>query len=48
VMVAEDGPVYAIWLPGQQGPDGGNRFQRWFAEWKADVGIAANEPFAAP
>jgi carbamoyltransferase len=45
VMVAEEGPVYAIWQPGQQGPDGGNRFQRWFAEWKADVGIAESEPF---
>ena len=34
VMIAEEGAAYAMWRPGQ-GEDGGNRFERWFAEWKA-------------
>jgi hypothetical protein len=25
---------YAMWRPGQIDDDVGNRFQRWFAEWK--------------
>jgi carbamoyltransferase len=33
VMIAEEGAAYAMWRPAQ-GEDGGNRFQRWFAEWK--------------
>ena len=33
VMIAEEGAAYAMWRPGQ-GEDGGNRFERWFAEWK--------------
>jgi carbamoyltransferase len=33
VMIAEEGAAYAMWRPGQ-GEDGGNRFARWFAEWK--------------
>lgn len=34
VMIAEEGAAYAMWRKGQ-GEDGGNRFQRWYAEWKA-------------
>jgi carbamoyltransferase len=34
VMIAEAGAAYAMWRPGQ-GEDGGNRFARWYAEWKA-------------
>jgi carbamoyltransferase len=33
VMIAEEGPAYAMWHSAHQA-DGGNRFQRWFAEWK--------------
>ena len=33
VMIAEEGTAYAMWRPGQ-GEEGGNRFERWFAEWK--------------
>jgi carbamoyltransferase len=33
VMIAEEGAAYAMWRPGQ-GEGGGDRFQRWFAEWQ--------------
>jgi carbamoyltransferase len=32
VMIAEEGAAYAMWRPGQ----GGERFERWLAEWKDD------------
>jgi carbamoyltransferase len=34
VMIAEEGAAYAMWRPGQDEDGGGNRFERWFAEWK--------------
>ena len=34
VMIAQEGAAYAMWRKGQ-GEDGGDRFQRWYAEWKA-------------
>jgi carbamoyltransferase len=34
VMIAEEGAAYAMWRPGQGEDGGGNRFERWFAEWK--------------
>jgi carbamoyltransferase len=39
VMIAEEGAAYAMWRPGQ-GEDGGDRFTRWFAEFR-DQGSAA-------
>jgi carbamoyltransferase len=41
VMVAEEGPVYAIWRPDQREADGSHRFERWFAAWKASAGVGA-------
>lgn len=46
VMVAEEGQVYAIWHPGQRESDGGNRFERWFAEWNESASIAASKSLA--
>jgi carbamoyltransferase len=41
VMVAEEGPVYAMWRPDQREADGSHRFERWFAAWKASAGVGA-------
>jgi carbamoyltransferase len=36
IMVAEEGTAYAMWRPGQQTADGGDRFPGWLATWKAE------------
>jgi carbamoyltransferase len=41
VLVAEEGPVYAMWRPDQREADGSHRFERWFAAWKASAGVGA-------
>jgi carbamoyltransferase len=33
-MVAEEGPVFAIWHASARETDDGNRFRRWFAQWQ--------------
>ncbi len=42
ILVAEEGTAYAMWRPGQQTADGGDRFPGWLANWKAESAVTAN------
>ena len=36
-MVAEDGAAFAAWHGAAQAREGGGRFCRWLAEWRAET-----------
>ena len=37
LMVAEDGAAFAAWHGAAQAREGGGRFRRWLAEWRAET-----------
>jgi carbamoyltransferase len=41
VLIAEEGPAYAMWYPGHQADGYGQRFKGWFAAWQALSAAAA-------
>ena len=47
VMVAAEGPVYAVWRLDQREADGSTRFERWHAEWKAGARLTGREKLNA-